>query len=102
MKTVMREGNKSGSPSRGYNASAFTAAADVCSVANWVPAGLIGTVPSCYPDISRLILLSELYPKCFSTSAGAAAAQNASQFYGIFVIHGQLFARPDLPPAPEK
>jgi hypothetical protein len=52
--------------------------------------------------ISRLILLSELHHKGLSTIAGAAAARNASQFYGIFVIHGQLFARPDLSPAAEK
>ena len=42
MKTVMREENQSGSPGRGYNASAFIPAAAVSSVANWVPAGSTG------------------------------------------------------------
>lgn len=50
----------------------------------------------------RLKLLSELHHKCLSAVAGAAAAGNASQTYGIFVINGQLFAQPDLPPAAEK
>ena len=51
---------------------------------------------------ARLKLLSELHHKCLSAVAGAAAAGNASQFYGIVVIDGQLFARPDLPPAAVK
>ena len=51
---------------------------------------------------ARLKLLSELHHKCLSAIAGTAAAGNASQFYGISVIHGQLFARPDLSPATER
>ena len=51
---------------------------------------------------ARLILLPELHHECLSAIAGAAAAGNASQFYGIVVIDGQLFARPDLPPAAVK
>jgi len=99
MKTFIREKNQSGSLVAAYNASAFIAAAAL-------PRGNLSSRPiNRHPQASLyfgLILFSELYPKCFSTSAGAAAARNASQFYGIFVIHGQLFARPDLPPAAEK
>jgi hypothetical protein len=102
MKTFIREENQSASPGRRYNASAFIAAAAFVPWQTGFPPGQSARCPSCRPDISGLILFSELYPKCFSTSAGAAAARNASQFYGIFVIHGQLFTRADLPPAPEQ
>jgi hypothetical protein len=89
-KSVLRFARPSGFRPRKYFTAADTGRAFHCGQAEWNSA------------TPRLILLRELHHECPSAIAGAAAAGNASQVYGIFVIHSQLFARPDLPPAAVK